>query len=109
MNIYVGNLAREVTEEDVREAFVAFGTVESVNVIKDRSSGVSRGFAFVEMPKDEEARAAIQGLHMKEMKGRSLDVTEARPKREHRSGGGRSFKGGGGGSFRGGGGGGRRW
>ena len=114
MNIYVGNLARDVSEEELRQAFSAFGTVDTVNIIKDRFSGDPRGFAFVEMPKNEEAQAAIQGMHMKELKGRSLDVNEARPKREHGGGGNRPFRGGGGGSGQnrgsgGGGGGGRRW
>lgn len=84
MNIYVGNLSREATEEDVRAAFEAFGNVESAKVIKDRYSGQSRGFGFVEMPSLEEARAAISGLNGQELKGRPLTVNEARPRPERR-------------------------
>ena len=85
MNIYVGNLSREVTEEDLRQAFEAFGEVTSVKVIKDRYSGESRGFGFVEMASKADAESAITGLKEKELKGRTLNVNEARP----RSGGGR--------------------
>jgi RNA recognition motif-containing protein len=87
MNIYAGNLARDVTEEDLREAFQAFGQVESVTIVKDKFNKVSKGFAFVEMPLKNEAEAAIAGLHTKVLKGRSLDVNEAQPRRDHRSGG----------------------
>ncbi|MCK4487066.1 MAG: RNA-binding protein [Desulfobacterales bacterium] len=97
MNIYVGNLSREVTEEDLREAFEAFGEVTSVKIIKDRYGGESRGFGFVEMPGKADAESAITGLKEKELKGRTLNVNEARP----RSGGGRSGRGPGGGSRRG--------
>ena len=72
MNIYVGNLSPEVTEEDLQQAFEAFGKVESVNVIKDKFSGVSRGFGFVEMPTKAEGQAAIEGLSGK---ANALDVT----------------------------------
>jgi RNA recognition motif-containing protein len=89
MNIYVGNLAREVTEEDVRQAFAAFGQVASVTILKDRFSGESRGFGFVEMPAKAEAEAAITGLKGKELKGRTLNVNEARPRSEGPGGGGR--------------------
>ena len=68
MNIYVGNLSLEVTEEDLREAFKAFGQVTSVNIIKDRDSGRSRGFGFVEMPAKTEGQAAISGLTGKDLK-----------------------------------------
>ena len=88
MNIYVGNLSHEVTEEDLREAFEAFGQVESVAIIKDKFTGESRGFGFVEMPAKAEAQAAIADLNEKELKGRALNVNEARP-REDRKGGGR--------------------
>jgi RNA recognition motif-containing protein len=88
MNIYVGNLSPEVTEEDVQQAFEAFGKVESVNVIKDKFSGVSRGFGFVEMPTKAEGQAAIEGLSGKELKGQTLNVNEARPRPEGRGGGG---------------------
>ena len=82
MNIYAGNLSRDVTEDDLRQAFEAFGEVESVNVIKDKFSGESRGFGFVEMPGKAEAQAAIDGLNGKELKGETLKVSEARPRRE---------------------------
>lgn len=87
MNIYVGNLSYEVTDEDLREAFAAFGEVSSARVIKDRYSGRSRGFGFVEMPTQTEAQAAIQGLNGQELKGRTLNVNEARPRAERRGGG----------------------
>ena len=97
MNIYIGNLSRDVTDEDLREAFEAFGSVDSVNVIKDRFSGESRGFGFVEMPAKAEAEAAIGDLNGKDLKGRQLNVNEARPRADGpRGGGGR----GGGGRYR---------
>jgi len=89
MNIYVGNLPQEVTDEELREAFQAFGQVTSVNIIKDRYSGQSRGFGFVEMPANAESQAAISGLNGKEMKERTLTVSEARPRSEGDRGGGR--------------------
>ncbi len=82
MNIYVGNLSYEVTEDDLRLAFESFGQVESANIIKDKYSGQSKGFGFVEMPSSEEARSAINGLNGKELKGRTLNVNEARPRSE---------------------------
>lgn len=85
MNIYVGNLSREVTEGDLREAFEAFGEVTSAKIIKDKYTGESRGFGFVEMPKKGDGESAINSLKDKELKGRTLNVNEARP----RSGGGR--------------------
>jgi len=88
MNIYVGNLAREVTEGDLREAFEAFGEVVSASVIKDKFSGESRGFGFVEMPSKSEAQSAIESLNGKDLKGRSMKVNEARPKSDRRGGGG---------------------
>ena len=87
MNIYVGNLAREATEEELREEFAAFGEVESVAVIKDKYSGQSRGFGFVEMPSKSEGQAAIDGLAGKTLKERTLDVSEARPRSDSRGGG----------------------
>ena len=87
MNIYVGNLSYEVTEEDLRQAFGAFGQVESINIIKDKYSGESKGFGFVEMPDKAEAQSAIEGLNGKELKGRALKVSEARPRSEGRRGG----------------------
>ncbi len=89
MNIYVGNLSREVTEEELREAFKAFGQVTSVNIVKDRYSGQPRRFGFVDMPAKAEAQAAITGLNGKELKGRRLTVNEARPRSEGDRGGGR--------------------
>ena len=97
MNIYVGNLSFEATEEDIRTAFSEFGTVDAVNMIQDRETGRSRGFCFVEMPNDEEAKAAIEGMNLQRVAGRAVTVNEARPRRE---GGGRGHGGGGGG---------RRW
>ena len=105
MNIYVGNLSREVTEDELRKAFEAFGQVTSVSIIKERYSGESRGFGFVEMPTKTEAQAAINGLNGTSLKDRTLSVSEARPRTE--GGGGRRPFGGGGG-FGGGGRGGRR-
>jgi RNA recognition motif-containing protein len=89
MNIYVGSLSYEVTEEDLKEAFETFGEVETVKVVKDNYSGRSKGFGFVEMPSQPEARSAIDGLNSKELKGRTLNVSEARPRTESRRGGGR--------------------
>jgi len=89
MNIYVGNLSREVTEEELREAFKAFGQVTSVSIIKDRYGGQPRGFAFVDMPAKAEAQAAITGLNGKEFKGKKLVVNEARPSSTGDRGGGR--------------------
>jgi len=88
VNIYVGNLSFETTEEDVRGAFESFGRVESVKIITDKYSGESRGFGFVEMPSADEAKAAISGLNDKELKGRTLNVNEARPRAERPRGGG---------------------
>jgi RNA recognition motif-containing protein len=86
MNIYVGNLSREVTEEELRQEFAAFGEVASVNIIKDKYSGQSRGFGFVEMSSKTEAEAAITGLKGKTLKERTLDVNEARPRSDSRGG-----------------------
>jgi RNA recognition motif-containing protein len=106
MNIFVGNLSRDVTNEDLQQAFQAFGEVTSANVIRDKFSGDSRGFGFVEMPAKAAAQAAIAGLNGKELKGRAINVNEARPRADNRGGGGgdRGRRPGGGG----GGGGGRR-
>jgi RNA recognition motif-containing protein len=82
VNIYVGNLSREVTEDELRKAFEPFGQVTSVNIIKDRYSGESRGFGFVEMSTKTEAQAAINGLNGTSMKERTLSVSEARPRPE---------------------------
>ena len=96
MKIYVGNLSRQATEDDLRQAFGAFGQVSSVNIIRDKFSGEPRGFGFVEMPAKGEAQAAIAGMNGKELKGRRLNVNEARPRtddrqRGRRQGGGRRF------------------
>jgi RNA recognition motif-containing protein len=88
-NIYIGNLSREVTEEDVRHAFEGFGQVASATIIRDRTSGRSRGFGFVEMPNKAEADGAITGLNGKELKGRKVIVNEARPRSEGRRDDGR--------------------
>ena len=106
MNIYVGNLSRDVTDEELRKEFEAFGKVESVNIIKDKYSGQSRGFGFVEMPAKAEGQAAITGLKSKVLKGRTIDVSEARPRTEGGRGGSGGGRGGFGGGGRGGGGGG---
>lgn len=85
--IWVGNLLRQVTEDELKKAFEAFGQVTSVTIIKDKFSGKSRGFGFVEMPAKAEAQSAINGLNGKELKGRTLNVNEARPCSEDRRGG----------------------
>jgi RNA recognition motif-containing protein len=87
MNIYVGNLPREATEGDLREAFEAFGQVASAKIITDKFTGDSRGFGFVEMSNSTEAQAAISGLDGKDLKGSTLKVNEARPRRDDRGGG----------------------
>jgi cold-inducible RNA-binding protein len=113
VNIYVGNLSREVSEDELRKAFEGFGQVTSVNIIKDRYSGESRGFGFVEMTTKSEAEAAISSLNGTSLKERTLTVSEARPRTEggRRPFGGGGFGGGGrgGGRFGGGGGGRRRY
>jgi len=106
MNIYVGNLSSDVTGDDLRQAFEAFGKVESANVIMDKFSGESKGFAFIEMPSKEEAAAAITGMNGKDLKGKALNVNEARPRVDRPRGGGYGGGGGGGRGPRGGGGGG---
>jgi RNA recognition motif-containing protein len=89
MNLYIGNLSRQATEADVQQAFEAFGAVASTSVIKDKFSGESRGFAFVEMPNQTEAEAAMAGLSGKDLLGQSLVVNEAQARSEGRSGRGR--------------------
>jgi RNA recognition motif-containing protein len=88
MNIYVGNLAFAITDDELRQAFEAFGKVDTATIIKDKYSGQSKGFGFVEMPSGDEARAAIESLNGKELKGRNLNVNEARPRADRRGGGG---------------------
>ncbi len=108
MNIYVGNLSRDVSEEELKEAFEAHGTVEKANIIKDKFTGESRGFGFVDMPDKDEAQTAISEMNGKDLKGRTLNINEARPRPEGgnrgpRDGGGRPGGGGGFGGPRGGG------
>ena len=88
MNIYVGNLFRETSDEELRQAFEAFGAVESATIIKDKFTGESKGFGFVEMPSKNEATSAIEGLNGVELQGRVLNVNEARPRNNNRSRGG---------------------
>lgn len=95
MNIFVGNVSRDATEQDLRQAFEAFGQVATVSIIMDKFTHASKGFGFVEMPVKTEAEAAIAGLNGKDLKGRPLTVNEARP-REDRQGGGRGGSRGGG-------------
>jgi RNA recognition motif-containing protein len=104
MNIYVGNLSFSVTETDLREAFAAYGQVATASIIKDKFSGESRGFGFVEMPTKEEAEKAITALNGKDLKGRTMTVNEAKPRTDRPR-----TTGGGGGGGRGGFGGGRRF
>jgi len=88
MNIPVGNLPREASEDDLRKAFEAFGEVSTVKIITDKFTGDPRGFGFVEMSNSTEAQAAISGLDGKDLKGSNLRVNEARPRRDDRRGGG---------------------
>ena len=87
MKIYVGNLSYEVTEEELRQEFLAFGEVESVNIIMDKYSGRPKGFGFVEMPSVSEGQAAITGLNGKTLRERPLNVNAARPRSDDRGGG----------------------
>lgn len=108
MNIYVGNLSKDVGEDDLRQAFEPFGEIASARVIIDRFSGESRGFGFLEMPSQEEAQAAIEGLNGQELNGQAINVNEARPRSERRGGkggyhGGKGGHGGGRGGYGGGG------
>ena len=82
MNIYLGNLPYGVSEEDLRDAFSQFGQVQSANIITDKFSGRSKGFGFVDMPNDGEAREAIEAMNDKDFKGRTIKVNEARPREE---------------------------
>ena len=87
MKIYVGNLSYDVTEEELRQEFMAFGEVETVNIIMDKYSGRPKGFGFVEMPSVSEGQAAIDGLNGKTLKERTLNVNAARPRSDDRGGG----------------------
>jgi cold-inducible RNA-binding protein len=115
MKIYVGNLSYQVTEDELRDAFAQHGEVTSATIIKDKFSGQSKGFGFIEMTNKEEAEAAISSLNGTDLQGRRLNVNEARPRPEGSrgpGGGGGGGRGGFGGGPRGGGGGGgggRRW
>ena len=103
MNIFVGNLSFDTSDGDLNTAFSQFGTVDSAQVIKDRDSGRSRGFGFVEMSNDDEARNAIKDMNGVDLAGRQLTVNEAKPRNSGGGGGGGGYRGGGGG------GGGSRW
>ena len=95
MNLYVGNLSFETSEDELQSAFAPFGQITSATIIRDKFSGDSRGFGFVEMPNREEALAAIAGLAGKEMGGRAITVNEARPRDDSGRRGGRNGGGGG--------------
>lgn len=99
MNVYVGNLSYDMSEDDLRAEFSPFGEVDSARIISDRDTGRSKGFGFVEMPNDDEARKAMDALNGKDVGGRQLKVNEARPKedRPRRTGGFGGGRGGGGG------------
>ena len=95
MNIYVGNLSFNVSEENLRQAFEAFGQVSSATIIKDKYSGQPRGFGFMEMPNRAEAQAAIENLNGKDLLGQQMNVNEARPRTDRgRSGGQGGHRGG---------------
>ncbi len=95
MKIYVGNLSYDVTEDELRQEFLAFGEVESVSIIMDKYSGRPKGFGFVEMPSVSEGQAAITGLNGKTLKERTLNVNAARPRTDNRGGGSYGDRGGG--------------
>jgi len=97
MDIYVGNLSYQTTEDELKSTFEQFGQVASVRIVKDKFSGDSKGYGFVEMGSKEEASAAITGLDGKELNGRTLKVNEARPREQGGRGGNRERRGGGGG------------
>lgn len=87
MKLYVGNLSYETSESDLRSAFEGYGQVSSVNVITDKYTGKSRGFAFVEMDSKEEANEAMTKLHESELNGRNLNINEAKPRNDSQGGG----------------------
>lgn len=97
MRIYVGNLPYDTNEDELKQAFSAFGAVTDVSIPKDKDSGRSKGFGFVDMPTQAEAEAAIAALNGKPYKDRTLTVSEARPREERSSGGAGGYRGGGGG------------
>ena len=88
MKIYVGNMSFDTSEDDLRKAFEAHGSVDSVAIITDRDTGRSKGFGFVEMSNDDEAKAAMENLNDKDLQGRTLKVNEARPRTDRPRGGG---------------------
>jgi RNA recognition motif-containing protein len=94
LRIYVGNLPYEYAEEELKQAFIAYGQVETATVIRDRDSGRSKGFGFVEMPQAAEAKAAIEALNGKQVNSRNLTVNEARPREQRATGSGVGFGGG---------------
>ena len=94
MNIYVGNLSQRVTEDKLREAFASFGEVSSATIVKDKYTGQSRGFGFVEMPDQAQAQTTIKSLNGKEFSGQALNVSEARPRADRGRPGGRGGQGG---------------
>ncbi|MCB0508537.1 MAG: RNA-binding protein [Chitinophagales bacterium] len=96
MNIFVANIERKVTDEQLQELFSQYGEISSLKLIKDRDTGLSKGYAFIEMPNDDEASQAIAELNQKELNGRALAVNEARPKEEYKK---PSFNRGGGGGY----------
>jgi RNA recognition motif-containing protein len=96
MRIYVGNLPYDVSEDELKQQFSTFGSVTDVSIPKDKDSGRSKGFGFIEMPNKSEADAAVAGMNSKPFKDRTLTVSEARP-REERTGGGEGYGGGAGG------------
>ena len=100
MKLYVGGLAYSVTEQELEVVFAEFGKVTSSAVIKDRDSGQSKGFGFIEMSNNDEAKAAMAALNGKEVSGRSIMVNEARPQEDRRSNGGGDSRRSGGGNFR---------
>ncbi len=94
MNIYIGNLSQQVTEDDLRAAFESFGQVTSINIIKDRFTSESKGFGFIEMPTKQEATSAMEKLNGTELKGKTITVNEAKPRSDNRrSGGGKQRSG----------------
>jgi RNA recognition motif-containing protein len=100
MNLYVGNLPYRITEDQLREAFEEFGRVSSCTIIKDKVTGQSKGFGFLEMPEEPEAQAAISNLNGRDLMGRKINVNEARPRENRGGGGGRGGYGGGNGGDR---------
>ena len=92
MNIYVGNLSWQMTDEDLRTLFEQYGSVTSAKIVKDKVSGRSKGFGFVEMPDDTEAQNALSSLYDSEVLGRKIIVNEAQPKPQNGGGGGGGFK-----------------